>query len=73
MHVLYRFTCIVAYNMQRTRQRYSVTAHDTPIHVAHTIYILHRIIIIVYPGTSHTADDTVLYWKEDPAMSEQTA
>jgi len=33
--------------MQKTRQRYSVTAHDTP-----SRYILYNIvIIIVFPGT----------------------
>jgi len=41
---------LLVLHMQRTRQRYSVTAHDTP-----SRYTIHQIVtIVVYPGTSHS-------------------
>lgn len=48
MHVLYHFTFIIYIyiRVKRTRQRYSVTAHDTPPRYN----IIYRHYYIVYPG-----------------------
>lgn len=57
MHVLYHFTFIIY--TQTTRQRYSVTTHDTPLRYT------------VYPDTSHQPM-TRYYWKEDHGLQADT-